>query len=240
MQTIIASLKRSKITTSIREHFRPIYRRFFVYASLNSLDKKIEGYLPSSGIFLEAGANDGLNQSNTLFLARVHGWKGILVEPVPRLHERCVRNRPESFCVNAALVPPEDSGAVIDLIDVDLMTSVRSTKNFSVDESHLRSAEIVQGISRTSVTAVGKTISEVLTESGQVAIDFLSLDVEGFELEALKGFTNEEHFPRYILIETKKLDLVLEALGHRYELIEALTEHDYFLQLKPSNSKSLT
>ena len=199
------------------------------------MDKKIERYLPSSGIFLEAGANDGLNQSNTLFLARVHGWRGILVEPVPRLYERCKRNRPESFCINAVLVPPEYSGTTIDLIDVDLMTSVRSTKNFSVDESHLRSAEKVQGISRKSVTAVGKTISEVLSESGQGAIDFLSLDVEGFELEALRGFTNEDHFPKHILIETKKLDLVLEVLGNRYELIEALTEHDYFLQLKPSD-----
>ena len=212
-----------------------MYRRFFPYASLNSLDKKIAQFLPESGIFIEAGANDGLNQSNTLFLARVRSWQGILVEPVPRLFERCKKNRTESFCVNAALVSPEESGSRIELIDVDLMTSVRQSKNFSFDEAHIKSAEIVQGISRNSVSAPGKTLSEIITESGHSKIDFLSLDVEGFELEALKGFTNEEHFPKYILIETKKLNLVLDVLGNRYELVEALSEHDYFLELKVSS-----
>jgi FkbM family methyltransferase len=219
---------------SLWEKSRPFYRKFFPYASLNSLDKNFEMHLPVNGIFMEAGANDGLNQSNTLFLARVHGWKGILVEPVPRLFERLGKNRPESFCINAALVAPEDSGTIIDLIDVDLMTSVRNTKNFTFDETHIRTAELVQGISRTSASTTGKTISEVITESGFPGIDFLSLDVEGFEIEALKGFTEEKHFPIFMLIETKQLELVFEVLNHRYELVEKLSEHDYFLKLKPS------
>ena len=112
------------------------------------------------------------------------------------------------------------------------MTSVRRTKNFLFDESHMKSAEIVQGINCNSVSAVGKAISEVITDSGQAAIDLLSLDVEGFELEALKGFKKEEHFPRCILIKTEQLDLVFEVLGYMYKLVEALSNHDYFLQLK--------
>lgn len=232
MQNLRSFFLGNRFIKSLWEKSRPAYRRFFPYTSLNSLDKKIERYLPANGIFIEAGANDGLNQSNTLFLARSRGWQGILVEPVPRLFERCKKNRPESFCVNAALVSHEESGVMIDLIDVDLMTSVRRSKNFSFDESHIKSGEIVQGISRKSVSAVGKTISEIISESGQVAIDFLSLDVEGFELEALKGFTKEEHFPNYILVETKQIGLVLEVLNYRYELVEILSEHDYFLRLR--------
>ena len=233
--TFFSGVKRSRLVSRMRTFSRPTYRRFFPYASLNSLDRKIAKYLPDSGIFIEAGANDGLNQSNTLFLARVRSWQGILVEPVPRLFERCKKNRTESFCVNAALVSPEESGSRIELIDVDLMTSVRQSKNFSFDEAHIKSAEIVQGISRNSVSAPGKTLSEIITESGHSKIDFLSLDVEGFELEALKGLTYEEHFPIFILIETKKLDAVLEVLENRYELVEALSEHDYFLQIKVSS-----
>lgn len=105
--TFFSGVKRSRLVSRMRTFSRPTYRRFFPYASLNSLDRKIAKYLPDSGIFIEAGANDGLNQSNTLFLARVRSWQGILVEPVPRLFERCKKNRTESFCVNAALVSPE-------------------------------------------------------------------------------------------------------------------------------------
>jgi hypothetical protein len=109
----------NRYIVSLWEKSRPTYRRFFPYANMNSLDKKIERCLPANGIFIEAAANDGLNQSDTLFFALVHGWKGGLVEPVPRLFERGVKNRPDSFCVNATLVAPEDSGAMIDLIYVD-------------------------------------------------------------------------------------------------------------------------
>jgi len=38
------------------------------YFALNDLDKKIERYLDfDNGFFVELGANDGVNQSNTLF-----------------------------------------------------------------------------------------------------------------------------------------------------------------------------
>jgi FkbM family methyltransferase len=232
MLSIRGALVRWPFIAILGEKIRPGYRKVFPYAALNSLDRRIEKYLPAVGTFFEAGSNDGLNQSNTLFLARVHAWNGILVEPVPRLFERCKKNRPDAVCINAALVAPEDSGTIIELIDVDLMTSVKGTKFYTYDEMHIRSAELVQGIHRTQVSTVGKTISEIITSSVFPKIDFLSLDVEGFEIEALKGITKEEHYPRFLLIETKQLQDVCEALNHRYELIEKLSEHDYFLELK--------
>jgi hypothetical protein len=69
---IVMQIKRARLTSLVRESLRPMYRRIRPYASLNDLDRKIERYLPTNGVFIEAGANDGLNQSNTLFLARKH------------------------------------------------------------------------------------------------------------------------------------------------------------------------
>ena len=44
---------------------------------LNEIDKKIHRYLDyNSGYFVELGANDGISQSNTLFLERSKRWKG--------------------------------------------------------------------------------------------------------------------------------------------------------------------
>jgi FkbM family methyltransferase len=229
---IVRQIKRARLTSLARESLRPIYRWCRPYASLNDLDRKIERYLPKNGVFIEAGANDGLNQSNTLFLARKHGWSGILIEPVPRLHARCVKNRKESKCVNAALVSPNESGNSIKLIDVDLMTQVESSNSFEANEANLKAAENVQGIKRKEVTVIGRTLSEIIDDSPFASIDLLSLDVEGFELEVLRGITNESHYPKWILIETSNLEGVLQVIGKPYKLTEKLSEHDYLLKLE--------
>ena len=39
-----------------------------------------------------------------------------------------------------------------------------------------------------------------MKEAGK-KIDFLSLDVEGYELQALNGFKIEEHRPKYVCVE---------------------------------------
>lgn len=59
-----------------------IKNNFSTYTALNELDKKIEKYLNyKNGYFIEMGANDGINQSNTMFLEKKYNWHGILIEP---------------------------------------------------------------------------------------------------------------------------------------------------------------
>lgn len=228
---IVRQIKRARLTSLARGSLRPIYRRCRPYASLNNLDRKIEQYLPGKGVFIEAGANDGLNQSNTLFLARRYGWKGILIEPVPRLHARCIKNRKESQCVNAALVSPGESGKLMELIDVDLMTQVKRSLSFEASEDKLRAAETVQGLKRSEVSVIGRTLSEIIDDSPFHEIDLLSLDVEGFEIEVLRGITNQSHLPKWILIETSDINGVLNVLNGKYQKVEKLSEHDYLLRL---------
>ena len=72
-----------------------ILRRVQDHYALNDLDRKLEKYLDfDNGVFVEAGANDGINQSNTLYLESRRGWRGVLVEALPVLYEQCRRHRP--------------------------------------------------------------------------------------------------------------------------------------------------
>src|SRR3954467_13243874 len=80
------------------------------------------------GFFVEAGGNDGFTQSNTYALERRHGWRGILVEPVPELARACALERPGARVVRAALVAEDTPGAEVTLRFGGLMTLIAESR----------------------------------------------------------------------------------------------------------------
>ena len=214
------------------EVVRPFYHRINPWTGLNGLDKRLVKYLPSvSGVFVEAGANDGLKQSNTYYLERRRGWKGLLIEPIPRLAERCRQQRPRSLVVNAALVPPQLDGTMISLIDVDLMSIVSMAQETGLaHDEHVAAGEQVQGVKRKNVSVRGRTLSNLIDEARLPHVDLLSLDVEGFELQALAGLDLSRHQPCWILVETDKPDEVGNLLGDTYEQVAQLSFHDWLFR----------
>jgi hypothetical protein len=97
------------------------------YHGLNKIDKKIHKYLNyENGFYVELGANDGINQSNTLFFERELNWTGLLIEPNPYLFDLCRLNRGKNYVVNAACVSNEYLGETIKLEYSNLLTQVSS------------------------------------------------------------------------------------------------------------------
>jgi FkbM family methyltransferase len=205
------------------------------YTALYSMDRKLEKYLDfRGGTFIEAGANDGIAQSNTYFLEKKLGWKGLLVEPVPRYFRMCRRAR-TAITVNNALGPLEKDGEDLEILAGGLMSlpvsvdarflhgrSVQEHAAFGAREYGARAAQTV----RTRIRA----LSALIDEAGLGKIDFFSLDVEGFELEVLKGLDMSRHRPGLMLIETEQPQEVGAFLGRRYELVEALSHHDFLFR----------
>jgi len=191
---------------------------------LNRLDEKLERYLDfKNGVFVEAGANNGIKQSNTYYLEAIKGWRGVLVEPVPHLYHECVKNRKSSKVLNAALVSREYVASTVQLMYADLMTLV---KDQSDSEAHAARGVELQGLHESyDFEANAMTLDQVLEQSGFKTIDLLSLDVEGYECEALRGLDLSKWRPRYILVEVRDLDAVLCVLADRYRLLETLSDH---------------
>ena len=182
------------------------------------------------GYFVEAGANDGFRQSNTYFLERFRGWRGLLVEPIPELHERCVRERPRSSCVNCALVEPQSAGRPIIMRFGDLLSHVAAP-----GEAPPEADPANWGWSPAyDVVVPTKTLSQVLDDAQAPRWDFLSLDLEGHEEQALAGLDLDRHRPTYILIEALEADERLPRLERlfagRYELVERLPRDLLFRQ----------
>lgn len=187
----------------------------------------LERYLDfDGGYFVEAGANDGFRQSNTYFLERFRGWRGLLIEPVPELHDRCVRERPRSVCLNCALVEPQSAGRTIVMRFGDLLSHVSAP-----DEAPPEADPANWGWSRAyDVVVPTKTLSQVIDEAQPPRWDFLSLDLEGYEEKALAGLDLDRHRPTYMLIEAMEADERLPRLERifagRYELVERLASRD--------------
>lgn len=180
------------------------------------------------GVFLEAGANDGLAQSNTYYLERYLGWRGVLVEPSPPLAARCRRNRPYSRVFNCALVPEAAPGARVTLRGSGLMAAVDEAFASPADrEAFLAEARRVEGREPVVWEVPARTLDDVIDEAAPGGIDLMSLDVEGYEAAALRGLDLGRHAPRRILVETAHdgRDEILDLLGTRYELEAELSHH---------------
>lgn len=158
-----------------------------------------------NGFFVEAGANDGINQSNTYYLEKILGWKGILVEPLSEEADRCRRNRRRSAVINAALVRTGGPKSVA-IEPARLMTIVRdgAVSDSSV-EDHVRAGRRLHGLPSELPTrqVVARPLSEVFDDHNVSHVDFFSLDVEGYELEVLMGIDWGKVCIEHLFVETR-------------------------------------
>ncbi|KPP89255.1 MAG: methyltransferase, FkbM family [Rhodobacteraceae bacterium HLUCCA08] len=168
--------------------------------------------------FADIGGYDGLTGSNTLFLEERRGWTGILVEPVAR---QIAKARDLRFCpcIQCAVAPRDGEAEFIeirdgytqmsglkDLYDPGILTEVRA---------HDRHDEAVTRVET-------RTLSRILTEAGLPDPHFVSLDIEGGELEVLANFPFDQHEVQVWAIENNTADTrlrgVMESVG--YDLVE--------------------
>ncbi|HEX3909318.1 MAG TPA: FkbM family methyltransferase [Solirubrobacteraceae bacterium] len=194
--------------------------------ALHQLDVKLNAIIDrDGGFFIEAGANDGFTQSNTYWLERFRGWRGLLVEPMPELAAEARLSRPQATVVQCALVSQE-TGEKVRMRFGDLMSMVDGAR-----ESGWTDFGTALGWrDQYELDVQGRTLSALLDEIGAPEIDLLSLDVEGFEGPALRGLDLGRHAPRYILVEIHDRERdrppVEEVLAERYVAHEWLSEWD--------------
>jgi FkbM family methyltransferase len=200
---------------------RVLFERFgsarYSRPALHHMDRALDALIDcDGGFFVEAGAFDGYTQSNTYYLERFRGWRGILVEPMPEFAAQARRNRPGATVFQCALVRQGHAGDAIEMEFGDLMSAVGG-----IHDGDWTAPGLVLGWRdhRTERVAA-RPLSALLDEVGSPAVDLLSLDVEGYEVEALGGLDFGRHAPAWILVEMHDITAGREAvsaiLGDRY------------------------
>jgi FkbM family methyltransferase len=198
------------------------------HTAIYGLETFLEQQLDTGpGVFVEAGAADGVFQSNTYWFERRWNWTGVLVEPVPELAREATLSRPGSKVFQCALVSDgfDDASLVVDYAGA--MTHVSGLQHDLPRVPDGRGERIV---------VPARTLTSVLDEAGISAIDLLSLDVEGYEGPALEGLDLERFCPRFMLIEighdAARAADVERAIGHAYEMVARPSPIDVFYRAR--------
>ena len=203
------------------------------YNGLSKIDRRIEKYLNyKDGFFVELGANDGFAQSNSLYFERYKNWSGILIEPNYENYIKCVANRSaRNTFIQAACVSTSYTKNKVSLTFANLMTVMRqgSTDNPNIDLHLLNAEKFLNGQEIYEFEAPAKTLQSILEESNAPnLIDLLSLDVEGAEMEVLKGINHEEYRFKLICVEARSFDEMNDFLElQNYQFLEQISSHDF-------------
>lgn len=169
------------------------------------------------GFFVEAGANHPTKCSQT-WLFEQHGWKGILVEPIAMNSEMLRQQRPGSRVFQCALGAPEQRGRA--------QLSV-AAGNDGLSGLHLNDGVVVDRMEEVEV----RTLDEILAEADNPKLDFVSIDVEGLELQVLRGFDLARHRPAVLLVEDhlQRLDVHRHLVRHGYRVVKRTGENNWYV-----------
>ncbi|MEM7270742.1 MAG: FkbM family methyltransferase [Pseudomonadota bacterium] len=169
-----------------------------------------------NGYFLDIGAHDGVNISNTYLLEKNHGWQGLLIEANPNTFKSLEANR-SSKAVNTCLDYKEGE-VEFALQDVVVNGGIVDP---TLDNASAEGAEVIKVKTR--------RLEDVLEECGAPAnIHYMSIDVEGAEARILLDFNFEKYSFACMTIERPSLLLRQRLADLGYVLVREVPGQDCF------------
>jgi len=163
----------TRLFESVRKNERKLYSQdnqdFIIYENFFK-DKK-------DGFFCDIGGNHPLKINNTLYFEEL-GWSGIAFEPLPHMSALWAEQR------KAKLFPfaLSDSEGIVTFTVVKNSTGWEDMLSF-VKETR----DIDYGYETEEIQVQTKIFRDIVIQENIKEIDYLSLDVEGHELNVLKG-----------------------------------------------------
>jgi FkbM family methyltransferase len=165
-----------------------------------------------NGFFVEVGAYDGVNMSNTYLLEQQYNWKGICIEPNPRYFQQLMQNRPN--CINLSCAAYNENDKQIEFID-HLNGGCSAILETNCN-THMLQYPLI--------SVKTKKLTTILEEcNAPNFIEFLSIDTEGSEFEILNAHNFDKYLFGYICVEhnfiasnREKIRSLLESKGYIY------------------------
>jgi len=207
------------------------------YSSQSGQDKFINSFIfknIKNGFFVEIGAYDGVMGSNCLFFERYLGWDGIAVEPSPSQFNLLKNNR-KCRCINKAISNKKE---VIEFVDVIEGKTQMSGINKDFYSSTLEYLNKDQRTKFNKINIETSTFSEVLADTFH--IDYLSIDVEGYEKDILESIDFNKYKVKVLSVENnkpKEIDLNSFLLKHGFMYIDNVGNDEVYIHKKNFQSQ---
>lgn len=169
-----------------------------------------------TGFFVEIGCLDGIEFSNTYFFEK-QGWKGICVEAHKDFVELLKENRKGSYVVHCAVGERNEEDVIFYANKIGSLSTLDKKEEKRWEENY---REFFTGFEEQHVKM--RTLTSIFDEAGVDEIDFISLDIEGYEVMALSGLDLSKYRPHLFIIEYKDdvhkngLESILFPKGYMY------------------------
>ena len=191
--------------------------------SLTSIDLLINHIFKNKkkGYFLDVGCNHPVYNNNTYLLYK-RGWRGINIDLDKKSIQLFNLYRRDDFNINSAISSKEE---LLDLYFYHDKSPINTLDKKSSDYQKVK-PKIIRKVNT-------QTLDSVITKSkfSEKKMDFLSIDVEGHELEVLKGFNLRKYSPSIVVVEF--LDLSLNKLEiYNFNVKNILNSEIYHYMIK--------
>ena len=169
--------------------------------------------------YLDIGANDPYFLSNTAFFYR-KGCRGINIEANPQLIAKLRRYRPQDINLNLGVGHSEGEMDFYILSDPTLSSFSKEETTQATASGNIK----VEAIKRIKLTTIEKVIDEY---NKGIFPDFLSIDVEGMDLDILHSIPFNRFWPKVICAEAAEYSPI-GAGERKNELINFLVSKGYY------------
>ena len=132
------------------------------------------------GFFIEFGARNGVDDSNTHYFEKALNWRGVLLEAIPSEQRDIAQSRPRSAVINGAVC--EGDSATFLVAKISGLNGMAS----DYDPVRIHSSDLFGDQQKLTVKC--RTLRQVVKEFGIKRVNYMSVDTEGSELQALMTF----------------------------------------------------
>ena len=145
------------------------------------------------GFYVDVGASDPTVRSVTKHFYDL-GWTGINIEPVPRFYDQLVKERERDVNLCVAVGSKEDTLSFFEFEAEGISTLNQDNADHFTN----------LGYPSKKITVDVVTLASICEKYCTKQIDFLKIDVEGWEKEVIEGGDWKNFRPRVVLLEAIK------------------------------------